>query len=412
MKKFNHQVEKLTFGLLQQLESKRYSKGTLDNYRRILTNLANDMKRQGIILYSSEVGYSFADNYISAHNLLYNSQRLIRTVIGRLNDYSEEKNYSLQRKKLDVNLPENYEILLEEYLSSCILRGNRPATITKKKKFCADFMLSLQDMGCNDLKNIDASQIYETCLNVNNKDSWAIIRGFLKYLYKENLIECDYSTIIPRYTRSFVVPETYSEKEIQEFEKSIDRSSKIGIRNYAMLLLATRLGMRSGDIVRLTFDDISFESNSIHLTQEKNLQALELPLVSDIKNAIQEYIENARPVINDERCIFLRHIAPFQPITTSVLRYVTTKYFNKADIKITSKRHGPHTFRASLASSMVNDQIPYDVVRKVLGHVDPNSIKHYAKVDIERLREYSIAVPEPSFLFETFLNGGPRNESI
>ena len=220
------------------------------------------------------------------------------------------------------------------------------------------------------------------------------------------MVEYDYSIIVPHYTRAFVIPTTYSENEILKFENAIDRWSKPGIRDYAMLLIATRLGMRSGDIARLTFDEIDFENNSIHLVQEKTLQPIELPLLPEIKDAILDYIKNARPTVDDECHIFLRQNAPYQKITTSVLRFAATKYFRKAGIDISGKKHGIHAFRSSLASSMVNDNVPYDVVRKVLGHKDPDAMKHYARVDIERLWEYAITVPEPSGVFEAFLNGG------
>lgn len=259
---------------------------------------------------------------------------------------------------------------------------------------------------CNFIRNIDSTKICKASLMFSNKDAWAAIRMFLKYLYKENKVEYDYSTLVPHFTRPFVIPVTYSEEEILRFESAIDQSSKIGIRDYAMLLLAIRLGMRSGDIARLTIDEIDFEENSIQLVQEKSQQPIELPLLPEIKDAVMNYIENARPKVNNENRMFLRQNAPYQGITTSALRFAATKYFRKANIDISDKRHGLHTFRSSLASSMVNNQVPYDVVRKVLGHVDPNAIKHYAKVDIERLREYSIAVPAPSGVFEAFLNGG------
>lgn len=80
--------------------------------------------------------------------------------------------------------------------------------------------------------------------------------------------------------------------------------------------------------------------------------------------------------------VFIRHHAPYQRITTSVLRFVISKYFHEAAVDITEKKHGPQTLRSSLASSMVNDSISYDVVRKILGHSDPNPIKHYVKLDI------------------------------
>lgn len=412
MGKENQSVELLIEGLLEELQLKCYGKETLNNYQRILKKLALYMQMNEVSTFSSEIGNAFVEEYIYTHEISVSFQKAIRTIVGRLNDYCNGREYSPQRKKPFVKLPENQAVLLEGYLSFCKQEGNRARTIRGKRKFCGDFLIFLMTLGCNDIKDINSPQICKACLMFNNKDAWAVIRLFLEYLYKENLIKYDYSTIVPHYTRSFVVPVSYSEEEILRFENAIDRSSKIGIRDYAMLLLATRLGMRSGDIVGLTFDEIDFEANSIHIVQEKTQQPQEFPLLPEIKDAIMNYIENARPTVNDECHIFLRQNAPYQGITTSAIRFVTTNYFRKAGIDISDKKHGLHTFRSSLASSMVNNQVPYDVVRKVLGHTDPNAIKHYAKVDIERLREYAIAVPAPSGVFELFLNGGRSNARL
>ena len=406
MEKMNPEKEALIYGLLEQLELKSYRKDTLNNYRRILKKLSLYMQQNEVPAYSSDIGNDFIEDYVSKHNTSVSFQKTINTVIGRLNDYNEGRKYSLQQKKSPVKLPKNYIVLLENYLSFCEENGNRAETVKGKRRFCRDFLIFLMSLDCNSIKNIESTRICKACLMFDNKDSWAIIRMFLKYLYEKNVLEYDYSIIVPRYKRPFVIPATYSEKEILAFESSIDQSSEIGTRDYAMLLLATRLGMRSGDITRLTFDEIDFEGNTIHLIQEKTLQPLELPLLPEIKDAIMNYIGNTRPKVNDECRIFLRQKAPYHGITTSAIRFATTKYFRKAGIHISDKKHGAHAFRSSLASSMVNDQVPYDVVRKVLGHTDPNAIKHYAKVDIERLREYSIEVPTPSGVFEAFLNGG------
>lgn len=327
---------------------------------------------------------------------------MIITVLGRLSDYYNGRKYFHQREKSSVKLRESYAILLEDYQSFCEQNGNRDGTIKRKRKFCKDFLIFLMESGCNEIEDMSFNQMCKACLMFQNKDAWAVIRMFLKHLYKENVVKFDCSAIFLHYTRAFVIPTTYSEDEILRFEKAIDPSSKTGVRDYAMLLLATRLGMRAGDIAHLSLDNIDFEGNSIHIIQEKTLKLLELPLLPEIKDAIK----NARPTVNNECHIFLRQNAPFQGITTSALRFATTKYFRKAGIDISGKKHGVHTLRSSLTSSMVNEQVPYDVVRKVLGHTDPDAIKHYAKVDIERLREYAIKVPAPSGVFKAFLNGG------
>lgn len=408
----NKSIDVLTQGLLRQLESKFYGKDTLNNYRRILKNLNIYMQQKAIFAYEVRVGDEFIKNYLGTHKVSSSFQKTINTVIRRLNDYNEGKPYVLQYANTQIRLQKHYQVFLESYLLFCKENGNRASTLKSKKRFCEDFLISLTDLGCNDISKINSAKIANACLRFNNKDAWAVIRMFLKYLQEKNIIEHDYSTLIPNYSRPTLIPVTYTEDEILRFENAIDLTCKIGIRDYAMLLLATRLGMRSGDIVRLTFSDINFESNSIYIIQEKNMQPLELPLLPEIKNALINYITNARPLINTETRIFLRQNAPYQGITTATIRFATTKYFKKAGIDISSKKHGTHAFRSSLASSMINGNVSYDIVRKVLGHTDQNAIKNYAKVDIERLREYAIAVPKPSGLFELFLKGDLRLNGI
>ena len=363
------------------------------------------MQQEAISVYEVRVGDEFIKNYLDTHKVSVSFQKTINTVIRRLNDYNEGEMYVLQYVNTQIRLQKHYQDLLESYVVFCKENGNHVSTIKIKKRFCEDFLISLTELSCNDISKINSSKIANACLKFNNKDAWAVTRMFLKYLQEKNIIEHDYSTLIPNYSRPNLIPVTYSEDEILRFENAIDLTCKTGIRDYAMLLLATRLGLRSGDIVRLTFNDINFERNSIYIIQEKNMQPLELPLLPEVKKALLNYITNARPSVDKELRIFLRQNAPYQGITTSTIRHVTTKYFQKAKIDISGKKHGSHSFRSSLASSMINGDVPYDIVRKVLGHTDHNVIKHYAKVDIERLREYAIAVPKPSGLFELFLKG-------
>lgn len=172
-----------------------------------------------------------------------------------------------------------------------------------------------------------------------------------------------------------------------------------------MILLATRLGLRSGDIVALTFENVDTEEDRIVLYQEKTGNRLELPLLPEIKGAISDYVDNARP-FSENRKIFLRTHAPFEPVTTSALRFQVRQGFRNAQIDTSGKKCGPHTLRSSLASSMVNDDISYEVVRSVLGHSDPDAISHYARLSIEKLRTCALPVPAPDGNFLRFLKRG------
>ncbi|WP_197723882.1 tyrosine-type recombinase/integrase [Methylomusa anaerophila] len=351
-------------GLLKLLHGKAYGNDTINNYHRKLNQLERYMIANDIVTYDPSVGQKFIDDYLSTHALSKGNRQYMNTVIHRLDDYCVDK-YQIQRKPELTPLPESYTTLMDAYLQKCRDDGNRESTIIGKSYSLREFYCHLESLGCHDLRGADAAIIGRACLMQNNKDGWAVIRMFLRYLNYAGLINHDFSTIIPHFKRAFRLPSTYTEDEVNRFEETIDTNSKIGKRDYAMLLLATRLDMRSGDIANLTFSSLDFGNDTISITQEKTNEPLVLPMIPAVKTALADYLKNGRPE-SGQPYVFLRANAPFEKITTSVVRFETNKYFGKADIDITDKKHGPHVFRSSLASSMINHLVSYDVVRKSL----------------------------------------------
>lgn len=387
------------------LESKSYTKLTLDNYRRTLKKIDPYMKKHGTIEYSEKVGIEYYENYTHEHKLEISRQAAIHTAIHRFNNYYLGKEYSLQQTINVELLPIHYEEIISHYVRYSYERGNKDITTKNKCRFVRLFLKGCILQGYSDISLLNPSCVIQACLYIQNKDGWAIIREFLKFIYAHGIQPTDYSTFVPHYKRPTHLPIVYSEDEICRLENTIDRETDIGNRDYALILLATRLGMRSGDIVKLTLDELDFDNNTISFNQQKTGEVQKLPMIPEIRDALNNYINNVRPK-TDSRFIFLRQNAPLEQITTSVIRFETTKYFKKAGIDISSKKHGPHVFRSSLASSMINNDIPYETIRKILGHTNPDSIKHYARLDIEKLREFAIVVPEPSSYFKIFLEGG------
>jgi integrase len=204
------------------------------------------------------------------------------------------------------------------------------------------------------------------------------------------------------------LPTTYAQDEIKRLENSVNRATKTGKRDYAIIVLASRLGIRAGDIAGMTLNTIDYNRNSIDFIQNKTGQPLSLPLLPEIHEAVADYVKHARPDVQNNY-LFIRAQAPFEKISTSIIRHALGNCFKAAGIDISNKKHGPHTLRSSMASSMVNGNIPYDVVRKALGHADLKAIKSYAKVDIENLRIHTLDVPPPSGAFEIALRGGLSN---
>ena len=225
---------------------------------------------------------------------------------------------------------------------------------------------------------------------------------FLRYLVEFEGVKSDYSTIIPHYTKPYVIPSVYSVEEIRAIEETIDTGTIIGKRDYAMILLASRMGMRSGDIARLRIGDVQNRTD-LDIIQEKTGNTLHLPLIREVKLAIDDYL-SVKPSSQSD-LVFINVYAPYNPVTTSTIRAALRKYIRVSGIDPRKRKSGPHALRASLASSMVNDDINYETVRKVLGHSSNNAIKHYARIDTERLRRYSLTPPLPVGRFYTFLYG-------
>lgn len=124
----------------------------------------------------------------------------------------------------------------------------------------------------------------------------------------------------------------------------------------------------------------------------------------EVSAALSMHLEYDKYSLGDGY-VFHSMTAPYGRITTSIIRHTLDKCFIAAGVNISGKKHGPHAFRSSLASSMVNDGASYEVVRRILGHSDPDVIKHYAKADIENLRLCAIDPPAPAGRFQDYLSG-------
>ena len=394
----------LEAGLLRLLEENSYRPGTITYFRNKLEALRLYMADHGIGHYSPEVGENFFDDHARVNSYGVSARKSLRTVIRRMNDYYLGNGFVLMPAKVEMPLPEDYDRVFKLFADACMVKGNQTSTIKNKLYFCRAFYEALACQGCERVKEMNPEQIRLACLMIKNKGGWAVIRELLRFLVKTGEIEKDFSLLVPLYRRGFRLPATYSEEEIRRTEKAVDTTDVIGKRDYCILLLASRLGMRAGDIVGLSLGNLDFKKERISFVQQKTREPLSLPMPGPVKAALLDYIDNGRPPV-DGQAVFLRYNAPFLPLSPSAVNYLTTKYLRLAGVSISGKRHGPHSFRASLATSMVNDGVPYAAVRKILGHNSPDAVRHYARLDIEKLRDCSINVPPPSGFFADFLEG-------
>jgi integrase len=391
--------------LIEWLRDNSYSEDHTKKHREAATKIRKFMDANEINEYSHDVGQAFLKQRFKREVCKQHRLR-VECIVGRINDLHEGKTPSFLRLDAKIIMPLSYQSssILKTYLNVCISNGNKISTIKQKKRFCDFFLRQLEAVGCTNIAEMKPEELIKVCLMFQDKNAWSPIRMFLKYLHDSSMIPSDYSSLVPHNKSSFVLPSVYSEEDIRRIESTFDLADKTGSRDYAMTLLVTRYGLRSGDVAKLSFSELDFERNLIRLTQQKTGRKWESALLPEIKDALLNYINGARPCV-DSDTVFIQVRAPYKDITISSITSAFKRSLKKARIDVNNRRQGPHAFRSSLASSMVNDDVPYEVVRRVLGHDDPNAIKHYAKIDIEKLREYAVPVPAPTGIFVRFLNG-------
>lgn len=389
--------------LIKQKVELGYARSSIQKCRYELKHLGDFMEKEGDEFYHVEVGNRYlSSDYCNGTDV---RQSLSKSFISQLNDCMIHGTFDRYhcRKEL-VSTPDNYIVIEEAYTEWCKEKGNGPVTLEHKHHAFACFFTFLKSAGCNDITCMTSGHIVSAVSNEKSPDNYRYFREILKFLAEREIVEFDYSALVPKIRNGFHFPSTYEKDERKCLENSVDRDMALGKRNYAVILLANRLGIRSGDISGLTFDEVYFEQDKILFNQEKTKDAHELFLVPDVKEALRDYINNSRPNSDDEH-IFLSHRAPHNPIDTSTIYSIIAKGFNDAGINTEGKKHGGHSLRASLATDMVNTGESYEQTRKILGHRSPEVIKHYAKLDIERLRICALETRPPAEFFERFLNG-------
>jgi integrase len=308
-----------------------------------------------------------------------------------------------EKANMAAGLPPGLEQLLADYAANCRENGLRESSIALCLKIDRWFLENLKVVGCENAEQIDARNVAAACLALKSNYYLSTVRTFLRALAEMGKTDRDYSGVVPSYKRPQPMPTVYSESEILEIENTIRESGSK--RNYAIVLLATRLGIRSGDITGMTFGALAFECETIRILQQKTAAENEMPMIPEIKAALRDYIDNERPECDCEYVFVPQNPPHDRCLTTTRVGNMIRRAIDKSGVVRGERHGGPHGFRSSLASSMVNDGISYDAVRKALGHADPNAIKSYARLDVRRLRAYALAVPKATGSFAMFLSG-------
>lgn len=218
------------------------------------------------------------------------------------------------------------------------------------------------------------------------------LRAFFRYLRLRGQIDTDLAAVVPTVSnwRLTGLPKSLEPQQIERLLKSCDQNTKVGQRDYTILLLLARLGLRAGEIVAMTLDDINWDVGEL-IIRGKGPRKDRLPIPRDVGEALAAYLQYCRPACPTRR-IFIRARAPYQGFSSSVaICNIVQRALLRANINTYHK--GAHLLRHSLATHMLCKGASLAEIGDILRHQLPNTTQIYTKVDIVSLR--SLAQPWP-----------------
>ncbi len=378
-------------------------------YKTQWKKLLEFAKERDEIYYSEKLGVDFVEQKF---NILQKNidGRLKRTevqklrVIRMLGDFQLHGSVLRRYYKHKEILQSQYFIeVISNFKQYCIEKEYSTVTIghyTKQSAKFLDYSDSKGITSCNEINFTLINNYIRTLAGYAYKTielQLCSLRSFFKYLHLNTMTNADYSLKIPmiQSRKQTRIPSVWSVDDLKKLISAIDRGSPMGKRDYAMILLACRLGLRVSDIKKLTFENFHWDNSQLVFVQSKTRTTISLPLVQDVGWAVIDYLRYGRPKV-ETSCVFVRHIAPFLPFSEDDhLHQIIVKYMKLAHIPISSKRRvGMHSLRHTLASLLLENNTPLPTISDILGHVDTESTAVYLKVDIKKLKECPLNLKE------------------
>jgi len=396
--------------------SQRYKESTLGIYRCVWNRLIAYADCKNIDQYDIELGLRFAkDQYgLDLENLsLPHTHRanFVSRAIRCLSEIQLNGSFMRRTKLDDFVWPTEFEKLCIEYLRSYAERVKK-STFDKSEYIFRQFITFIYQRGIRDLDDITQTDIISYMGSLqryspSSIDYWlGRIRGFLRFARANGYCRRDLAVLVPkaRYVPQNSIPTTFTNDEVDRLLSAVDRANAVGKRDYAMLLIAVRLGMRGGDICRLKFENLRWDTDEIQIVQQKTEHVLTLPLFGDVGASIIDYLRYGRPETDSEH-VFVKHCAPFEGFASSAAMYQNLKkYLQLAQISPDApKRAGLHALRHTLASALLEQGTPLPVISEVLGHLKTDTTKIYTGIDTANLKKCALEVP--ALLAEEAVNG-------
>jgi integrase len=225
------------------------------------------------------------------------------------------------------------------------------------------------------------------------------VRSLLRFAAADGLIDKTVLELVPavRSVKQARIPSVWDPVDVAKVVEGIDRANPSGKRDYALVLLICRLGLRVVDVKRLEFADLDWPGNQLSVVQAKTGRRVVLPLLKDVGWAIIDYIRSGRPVSGSPQ-VFLRHTAPIGPFSDQDhLHQILVKHARAAHVGLgEQRRRGMHSLRHTLATRLMEDGTPVQRIADILGHQSVESTGVYLKSSLLLLAQCALDPDAPA----------------
>ncbi|MDR1716070.1 MAG: tyrosine-type recombinase/integrase [Prevotella sp.] len=407
----NKSFETITDSVIEYVNNRfDRSRRTISRYRECWRGLRNFMAENQVNVLDIAVCEKYLITNYSDDSVLSLKEKEDIFIINMVMDYLSTGEIHLKHEKISLEGP--LSDLMNDYLNFKISQRLHESTNRSYACHLSRFNAYLKKRNVQSVKDINSFYISDYLIKIspvlksNATQSIMVLRGFFKYLYDKKIIEINLASTIPRVSGCIDsrLPSTYSTEEIGSLLNSVNRNTSSGKRDYAVILLASRLGLRASDIAYLSFENILWDKSIIKIRQYKTNQETEYPLLPEIGNAIIDWLKNGRQEIEDPT-IFHSIKPPIRSIRPAAVGSIVRNNFARSGINTRERQKGAHSLRHSLAQRLLEKKTMLPVISEVLGHNHTASTRYYLRIDLTSLQQCVLDVPDVVSDFYNQLGG-------
>jgi site-specific recombinase XerD len=279
-------------------------------------------------------------------------------------------------------------------------RGLAPKSIIRHQPFIRRFLHEVCPAGVGDLGRISQEEVIryierharDWSAESGKAMCWSL-RAFLRYLHHKGLNPLALAGCVPsiRQWKLASLPTYLSTAQVQKVLHGCDRATAMGRRDYAILMMLAKLGLRADEVATLTLDDVDWRSGEM-LVRAKGRQRARMPIPPDVGAAVVAYLRDGRPKSSCRR-LFLRTLAPNVGFASGcAITMIAKTALERAGIRGYAHQ-GAHIFRHSLATELLRSGATLSEIGQLLRHESHDTTRIYAKVDVDALRTLSLPWP-------------------